>query len=489
MCPQESDSHDKVTTVPEDESATQVVRLARIRAWNLRKIAELDIQLPPNIQFLCLVGPNGGGKSTLASLLVDSLTRLTTESLRNEQHPSQKIDDVLVQHRDLSTSEVGQAGRLLAFRADWVAGTAALSRSLIVSEGPMRPKVGHAQDLAEVEEFLGVKTTVYDPGVEKSEWIWSQKTPAYPKGQEDAVARSVFLERPATRFEVPYCEESHSVVSPSTGVNYYGQRLFSVRATSGLPFLETLILDLTLDASMEKRSSSDAKFALDLIRKALARLTKVDIEWKIASWPFRRVGVGPIFSLSLLSAGEVDLLVTVGLIVGQQLYLKQKASSATATLPGGVVFVDELDAHLHPQWQELAVPLLAELFPSIQFVITTHSPFVLRSLPRDRAMVVRLPDGKKFDQDFSSWSADDILRAVFEVAPDWSNEIAGQLLELKKLAADSQFRVAAMELYFALAERSQSLRAECDRIIAVGADMSLRDAIRARSVARKGSRA
>ena len=43
----------------------------------------------------------------------------------------------------------------------------------------------------------------------------------------------------------------------------------------------------------------------------------------------------------------------------------------------GVVTIDEIDLHLHPTWQAMAIDLLQELFPKVQFFITTHSPTVV----------------------------------------------------------------------------------------------------------------
>lgn len=42
----------------------------------------------------------------------------------------------------------------------------------------------------------------------------------------------------------------------------------------------------------------------------------------------------------------------------------------------GIVFVDELEQHLHPRWQKRIISLLAEEFPSVQFIATTHSPLL-----------------------------------------------------------------------------------------------------------------
>ncbi|WP_345951310.1 AAA family ATPase [Mucilaginibacter sp. PAMB04274] len=46
----------------------------------------------------------------------------------------------------------------------------------------------------------------------------------------------------------------------------------------------------------------------------------------------------------------------------------------------GVVMIDEIDLHLHPKWQKHVVEDLKKAFPNIQFVVTTHSPFIVQSL-------------------------------------------------------------------------------------------------------------
>ena len=49
----------------------------------------------------------------------------------------------------------------------------------------------------------------------------------------------------------------------------------------------------------------------------------------------------------------------------------------------GVVLIDELDMHLHPTWQKRVVGDLKKAFPNIQFIVTTHSPFIVQSLSKE----------------------------------------------------------------------------------------------------------
>jgi predicted ATP-binding protein involved in virulence len=248
--------------------------------------------------------------------------------------------------------------------------------------------------------------------------------------------------------------------------------------------LETFLLDMVVDDHVARLSSTSVDGgaharALSKVRQAIKSLTGEDHVVVVPSWPFRRVGLGLVNALSLLSAGELDVVVTAGAIAAQQTYLLRKfgAPIYPGAEPSGIVFIDEVDSHLHPKWQQLVLPLLCELFPRVQFIVSTHSPFVLRSLPHKRAVVIRLPDGKQFEQDFSAWSADDILRAVFDVDPEWSAEVTERLKLFAEKVADKDQYQAALALYKELVERSTPLRAACDRIVST-ADIAFRDLVR-----------
>jgi predicted ATP-binding protein involved in virulence len=46
-----------------------------------------------------------------------------------------------------------------------------------------------------------------------------------------------------------------------------------------------------------------------------------------------------------------------------------------------IIFIDELEAHLHVELQKRALPFLTKMFPNVQFIVSTHSPFVITSIP------------------------------------------------------------------------------------------------------------
>ncbi|KIF53809.1 MULTISPECIES: AAA family ATPase [Vibrio harveyi group] len=54
----------------------------------------------------------------------------------------------------------------------------------------------------------------------------------------------------------------------------------------------------------------------------------------------------------------------------------------------GVVLIDEIDLHLHPKWQRKIVESLRNTFPNIQFVCTTHSPFIIQSIRSSEEIIM-----------------------------------------------------------------------------------------------------
>lgn len=80
--------------------------------------------------------------------------------------------------------------------------------------------------------------------------------------------------------------------------------------------------------------------------------------------------------LNQMSSGEKVLLGLVADLT-RRLYL---ANTEGDLLQGnGIVLIDEIDLHLNPKWQRKVLTKLLEIFPNVQFVVTTHSPLVLSS--------------------------------------------------------------------------------------------------------------
>ncbi|MFN3893160.1 MAG: AAA family ATPase [Acinetobacter sp.] len=84
---------------------------------------------------------------------------------------------------------------------------------------------------------------------------------------------------------------------------------------------------------------------------------------------------GKQLNVSQLSQGEKSLMALVGDIARRLAMMNPKLDNP---LHGqGIVLIDEIDMHLHPQWQRTIIHRLQTTFPNCQFILTTHSPLVI----------------------------------------------------------------------------------------------------------------
>ncbi|WP_089726741.1 AAA family ATPase [Candidatus Thiosymbion oneisti] len=83
---------------------------------------------------------------------------------------------------------------------------------------------------------------------------------------------------------------------------------------------------------------------------------------------------------SNLSDGQRSTAALVGDMAQRAARLNPHYGGAVLQQTSGVVLIDELDLHLHPRWQRRIIEDLRRTFPKIQFICTTHSPFLIQSL-------------------------------------------------------------------------------------------------------------
>lgn len=82
-----------------------------------------------------------------------------------------------------------------------------------------------------------------------------------------------------------------------------------------------------------------------------------------------------------LSGGERVLVALAGDIARRLAIANPKADNPL--LGEGIVLIDEIDLHLHPEWQAKVIPALRRTFPNVQLVVTTHSLVVLSYVPSE----------------------------------------------------------------------------------------------------------
>ncbi|GIF06730.1 AAA family ATPase [Actinoplanes siamensis] len=133
------------------------------------------------------------------------------------------------------------------------------------------------------------------------------------------------------------------------------------------------------------------------------------------------------------------------------------ADGSPRVLCSGVVLIDEIDAHLHVSWQKRIGPWLREHFPNIQFIVTTHSPYICQSAspggliqlpgPNDDFAPRVVPDD--LYRRVVNGSADDaVLTELFGLESPYSqrvDQLRAELTRLERLAIRGEAQAGDME--------------------------------------------
>lgn len=213
-----------------------------------------------------------------------------------------------------------------------------------------------------------------------------------------AFSSNVITYFPSYRFEHPYYlnESFYSKVSDfQIDSDYDGFLNNPIEVVSDMRVLFKWVLDLFLDHYYLLNNNGDNVLALNdsssIMIKHLNRILSILFNHKCNKNNNYEIRLGPRFvggmrlmitdenkkmivpSLLNLSAGELSLIGIFGEILRQsdKLRLNSKLENIK-----GVVIIDEIEKHLHIKLQYKVLPHLLSAFPNIQFILSSHSPFL-----------------------------------------------------------------------------------------------------------------
>lgn len=126
-------------------------------------------------------------------------------------------------------------------------------------------------------------------------------------------------------------------------------------------------------------------------------------------YSFKILTKGKEFKFTELSDGFAAVL---DIVVDLILKMQHKNQLTRAYECEGIVLVDEIETHLHLELQKVIMPLLTKIFPNIQFIVTTHSPFVLSSLSNAVAFDL---EHQEIIEDLTEYSYESLAEGYFGV--------------------------------------------------------------------------
>ncbi len=123
-------------------------------------------------------------------------------------------------------------------------------------------------------------------------------------------------------------------------------------------------------------------------------------------------------------------------------------SSAKLVDNCGIVMVDEIDLHLHPEWQRSVISKLSEALPNLQFIFTTHSPIVAGSLNRENIFVMETTESgasvvKQYDEHIYGLSSEEVLlSSYFKLSTTRAEPFVDELKALSVKAGQGDMKAA-----------------------------------------------
>lgn len=356
------------------------IYLSSLAFYNRAPFDKLEITFEEN-EIAVLTAVNGRGKTTVLSHIVDAFHEMARPFFRNEYEGKEnKFYRVSSHIESLVSSKPSLA--YLRFNIegdkyiDYVNVRGALSESEYNTFKLPNDRI----------QFSELKKSIEESGYAKKISSNFNK-----KIADDIFSSNLMTYFPSYRYEVPgYLNDTYQVeLSFAKSTEFSGKLRNPIEVISGLPQLANWIMDVVLD--INNNPSDGGRLLFNNLNNIL---TNTVISKGLGPLRF---GVGPrgyggtriqilknqekgesIYpSIFNISSGESSMLCLFGELLRQA---DKNVGNAELGAISGIVVIDEVDKHLHIKLQKEVLPALLMLFPNVQFVLSSHSPFLSMGL-------------------------------------------------------------------------------------------------------------
>lgn len=226
------------------------------------------------------------------------------------------------------------------------------------------------------------------------------------------------------------------------------------------------------------RKLSENLALIEAVRNA-TRIVLAPTKWEQLIWNPERKRLDVkhpdygLLPLSSLSDGVRNMIALIADIARRCASLNPHLSEEAARQTPGVLLIDEVDMHLHPRWQQLVIDLLRRAFPSMQMILSTHSPHVLSTVGKESIRVIRLRDGRGLIEtptlQTRGVESADVLSSIMRVDPVPELEEAQWLRDYRALIEDGRAESEEARLLFSKLVshfgESHPVLLDCQRLI------------------------
>ena len=383
--------------------------ITRLKLVNLRAIAVAELKFQPG--FNLIVGINGVGKTSVLDALAVCLSSVTKHINQIRGSVENFITDDIRIGSDALTVECGidLGGEEYTF----------LIHKPRVTSAPRKKGTGRPREQVhstpERAEYLG-------------------KIPLPLKGNSRSGRPLAVLF--STRRAVP-SDRSPSKGVSAGGVNAAYSEAFANRELRLGEFASWMRVQQVLKADRPK-SGRVLKAFEEAVRRFLPGYENIRVESK--THPTLMIDRGKTtVAVRQLSDGERGTLALV-LDLTRRLSQANPGMADPAAEAEAVVMIDEIDLHLHPQWQRKIVQNLTEAFPKCQFIATTHSPQIIGEVEHGRIQILTSKEVYSPTHSFGMDSSR-VLQEVMD-SPPRSEDVQKLLTNLSKLIASEKYQAA-----------------------------------------------
>ena len=180
----------------------------------------------------------------------------------------------------------------------------------------------------------------------------------------------------------------------------------------------------------------------DIVKK-IVKLSLIDGEFKYVARKTLEpivLQTGQEVSLDKLSSGNLYLIQRMVSLLGKMysVHVINNNSIDDLCKTPGILLIDEAENHLHPKWQKTFIKSIQEIFPNLQIIVTTHSPFIVSSIENAKIFVCQSKGNHAIITDetdiYSNKPIDEILLSpLFGITYPFNKEIS-DLLQKRKIA-------------------------------------------------------
>lgn len=352
------------------------MRLNRIGLTNFRGFAKREISLHP--EFNLIIGENGAGKTSVLEAISVALGGWLQSFPRADRRNIRKRDI-----RRMEQIVNGRARSLSQFPVivDTV-GTFELN-GLNSSDGSQR--------------FSWARSLESETGRTKSAETRSLKS--FARMSSDAVQSGACITLPVIRYFgagrlwEPVRSGDHDrprrsahmgedSATPDTQIElnnpFYGYRMSVDKRANPSDLLRWIEEERRNEIDLEEKSPA-LGLVYAAIRSMLPELEEVRFELRRKTLVLRNES-GTSLRFEDMSDGYRNVIAIAADLAIKITMLNPHLGQGALKETPGVVLIDEIDLHLHPRWQRRVCEDLRRTFPRVQFICTTHSPFIVQSL-------------------------------------------------------------------------------------------------------------